>query len=58
MSDEIRVLSVIRAAAEMAEERACLSERVRRLEAVNVELQAEVEKWKAVAEGLRPKTKA
>lgn len=49
-TDEIRTLSIVRSVAELAEDRAALLERVRRLEAANVELQAEVEKQRAAAE--------
>lgn len=46
MSDESRVLSVLRAVAEIAEDRASLVERVRRLEQANLELQQEIEELK------------
>jgi hypothetical protein len=55
---EFQALSIVRAVAELAEDRANLMSRVRHLEAVNVELQQEVERWRTAVKALEPKAEA
>ncbi len=52
MSGEIRVLSIVRAVAEMAEDNAVMEAKLLRLEEVNVDLQREIETLKATLKSL------